>query len=400
MVLRDRNHASIVIWSLCNELGCLSDSPTGHVIASQFKQAIYYADLSRAVTGNIVQRPYLGGRLIDEFGMSLDVAAFSHENENVPAYRLQSGWRSVGLGESGSCFFDRGAYAGRVRFGAGVLECTAADLATLALPYVFGAFSWTLNDYLGETYPTGWPSVSSHFGTFDLAGFAKESAGLYGAVWRACDAARVALANADWTAPVPVGATLDVAAYGCAPSIELFVNGVSAGAQPTAALAGGGAVWRGVVFAPGNVTAVARDAAGRALGAASLLSAGAPASLRLWVESPYRAPRNGSVIAADGADAALLGVSVLDAAGRLCPQAALNVTFTVQGPAAVYGEARQGGRESACAATHESSPFTPPPPSLPSARPQASQTETQMTTRRLRPRPGGSRFMDWRASSS
>ena len=143
MVLRDRNHPSVIVWSLCNELGCTADNPLGGQIAAQFKQAIYYADQSRAVTGNIVQRPYLSGRIIDEFGMQMDVASFSHQNDNIPAYRAINPWKAVGLGESGSCDFDRGEYAtnrstGHTGFGKGVIDCVATDLGTLQIPYNYG----------------------------------------------------------------------------------------------------------------------------------------------------------------------------------------------------------------------------------------------------------------------
>ncbi len=62
------------------------------------------------MTGNIVQRPYLSGRIIDEFGLQMDVAAFSHQNDNVPDYHATAPWKAVGLGESGSCECDRGEY--------------------------------------------------------------------------------------------------------------------------------------------------------------------------------------------------------------------------------------------------------------------------------------------------
>jgi len=55
MALRDRNHPSVVLWSLCNELGCTAGDPSGGIIAAQFKQAILEADASRPITGNTVQ---------------------------------------------------------------------------------------------------------------------------------------------------------------------------------------------------------------------------------------------------------------------------------------------------------------------------------------------------------
>jgi beta-galactosidase len=257
----------------------------------------------------------------------------------VPAFHAIAPWKPVGLGESGSCEADRGEYvgnrsAGHVSF-AGVLDCVSTNLDALAVPYAFGSYHWTMTDYLGET-AMGWPDVSSSFGVFDLAGFAKDSAVLLQTWWRG-DCTTVALSPTDWTAPVAPGAAIDVAALTCAPQAELFVNGVSQGVKPVALHRA--AVWPQVAFTPGNLTAVARDAAGAALGSATVLTAGAPAALRAWVESPYLAPRNGSVIAADGADVALIGVEVVDAAGVVCPRGAANISFSIAGPGVVYGVA-------------------------------------------------------------
>jgi len=286
-----------------------------------------------------VQTPYLSGRLVDEFAQAMDVQSFSHQFENVPAFHAVAPWKPLGLGESGSCEADRGEYAGNRSAGhvsfRGVLDCVAENLAALAVPYAYGSFHWTLTDYLGET-SGGWPDVSSAYGVLDLAGFPKDSARLLAAWWRG-DCAAVDVSPTDWTAPAAPGGAVDVAALTCAPRAELFLNGASLGAidvPPRRA-----AVWPKVPFAPGNLTVVARDAAGAALGSATVLTAGAPAARRAWVESPYLPPRNGSVIAADGADVALVGVEVLDARGVVCPTGAANVTFAVAGPGAVYGVA-------------------------------------------------------------
>ncbi len=172
---------------------------------------------------------------------------------------------------------------------------------------------------------------------YDLAGFPKDTIGAYLAWWAdpAAGCAAIHLTPTDWTAPVAPGDTLTVYAFTCAPSAELFVNGVSQGVQ--AVPPQGAAAWPRTVFAPGNLTAVAYDASGRALAVATALTAGPPAALRLWVEGGYLPPRNASVIAADGADVALLGLQVLDAAGLPVPAGSVNVSFAVQGPGAVAG---------------------------------------------------------------
>jgi len=277
----------------------------------------------------------------------MDVQSFSHEFANVPAFHALAPWKAVGLGESGSCESDRGEYgrtnrtAGHVGF-AGVLDCVADNLAALALPYTFGSFHWTFTDYLGET-ALGWPNVSSAFGVYDLAGFAKDSALLLSAYWRGQatgSCAAVALSPGDWTAPggAVAGDAVEVTALTCAPAAELFVNGASQGG-PRNATAFRGVVWPDVRFAPGNLTVVALDAGGTPLARATVLTAGAAAALRAWVESPYLPPRNGSEIAADGADVALIGVEVVDDAGVVVPGGAANVSFLVAGPAVVYGVA-------------------------------------------------------------
>ena len=206
-------------------------------------------------------------------------------------------------------------------------------------------------DYYGEIYPfsSPTPDVSSHFGIFDLAGFPKDGVGYYFAWWRSdapgpCDdpsapgGVPLAVSPSEWTAPVPVGAPIDVTVTTCATAAALFVNGVRQG-PPRPMPRFGYLTWPAVAFAPGNVTAVAYDAAGAAVATRTVATAGAPFALAAWVEDVYRGGRNGSVIAADGRDAALIGVELRDAAGRAVPNADVNVTFAVSGPGALIGVA-------------------------------------------------------------
>ena len=288
-----------------------------------------------------MQTPYLSGRLVDPFAQVMDVQSFSHQFENVPEYHNIAPWKAVGYGETGSCQCDRGYFGatnksvGAFGFG-GVLDCVVENLQALAIPYSFGGYSWTLTDYLGET-SLGWPDVSSHFGAFDLAGFPKDTVALYKTWWApgACDS--VVISPSDWSAPTAVGSPIDVAAFSCAASVALYLNGEARGTQAVSPL--GYVSWAGVPFQPGNLTAGALNAAGAVVGSTTVLSAGPPAALRAWVESPYLPPRDGTIIAADGADAALIGVQVIDAAGNPCPLGMVNVSIAIQGPAELYGVA-------------------------------------------------------------
>lgn len=121
-------------------------------IAVQFKISLYNADNSRPITGNTVQRPYLSGRLVDEFAQAMDVQSFSHQFENVPAFHAIAPWKAVGLGESGSCECDRGEFQPRsnrttgVSGFDGVVSCIVENLQNLAIPYSYGSYSWTLMD--------------------------------------------------------------------------------------------------------------------------------------------------------------------------------------------------------------------------------------------------------------
>lgn len=361
MVLQARNHPSIVVWSLCNELGCVADSPDGGALGVAFKLALYAVDPSRPVTGNTVQSPYLEGRLVDAFSQAMDVQAFSYEYGAYSAYKAAVPWKAVGGGESASCVTDRGYYgppngtAGHLGPSAngGLFACAQAGWEPAATaPYVFGNFAWTGLDYYGEVYPLSAPDVSSHFGIFDLAGFAKDGADYYRAWWRpdapaACDdpaapgGVPLAVSPSEWTAPVAAGAPVDVTVTTCATAADLFVNGVRQGppGPPRPVPRFGFLTWNAVAFEPGNVTAVAYDASGRVVATRAVVTAGAPFALAAWVEAGYRGGRNGSVIAADGRDAALVGASVVDRAGRAVPNADVNVTFTVAGPGVVVGVA-------------------------------------------------------------
>jgi hypothetical protein len=349
MVVRDRNHPSIVIWSLCNELGCASDSPTGDSLAAQFKTAILGADKSRPITSNTVQRPYLQNHDVDAFAQAMDVQSFSYEYDAYTSYHQAAPWKPVGGGEAGSCITDRGYFAADANGHVGpssrdLFGCLQEGWKHAAiLPFVYGNFLWTGFDYAGETYPTGWPARSSHFGNWDNCGFPKQGVGFLHSWWRdfpaGCSGENVHafISPDDWTAPVAVGSPVDVVVTTCAASVSLFVNGEPANPASLPVSMFGFAKWPAVTFTPGKLTAVAYSEGGAVVATQTVLTAGAPFALRAWVEDVYQPPRNGSQIAADGQDVALIGVEIVDANGVRVPNADVVVTFQVLGPAAVVG---------------------------------------------------------------
>jgi beta-galactosidase len=106
MVLRDRNHPSVMIYSLCNEGGCEIGAPYGAVIAAQFKSVINAADPSRPITGN----SEWGIGSTDTFTNIMDVFTCSYSYSTYSTYHQTHPWKPVMGGESASCTSDRGYY--------------------------------------------------------------------------------------------------------------------------------------------------------------------------------------------------------------------------------------------------------------------------------------------------
>jgi hypothetical protein len=200
---------------------------------------------------------------------------------------------------------------------------------------------------MGE--PGRFPHVSSSFGAIDLAGFPKAGASWFRARWlaniSASDAGRpplpAATANSvhiveSWRAPAS-GSTRSINVYSNAPLVRLLVNGAPAGAPaPTSAA---GASFPAVPYAPGTLLAQALAADGATvLATHSRSSWGAPARVLLTVDAPSPATGTGGALYLDGGDVALIRATIVDAAGEVCADAALPVTFAVTaGPGRVWG---------------------------------------------------------------
>ena len=161
-------------------------------------------------------------------------------------------------------------------------------------------------------------------------GFEKDSASYYKAWWLPSGSTYLKLVPLDWNSPVPVGQPITLRAYTGAASVEAFVNGVSIGKQTVKPLYV--VSWPAVPFQPGNISAVAYDGNGNVVATTSVVTTGPPASIQVTQVSI-----GPSTYAADGQDVALFTVAIVDAQGRVVPDAGNVLTFTTTGPGAIYG---------------------------------------------------------------
>lgn len=189
------------------------------------------------------------------------------------------------------------------------------------LPFIGGQFIWSGFDYIGEPTPYGWPARSSYFGVVDLAGFPKDVYYLYQSEWTDGPMLHV-FPHWNWEP----GQQVDLWAYfNQADEAELFVNGVSKGVRTKGK--DFHTMWR-VPFEPGEVCVVTRRDGEEVL-SETIRTVGEPAALRLTADR--------KVLMADGRDLSFITVDVVDADGNLCPLADNLVQFEVSGPAFIAG---------------------------------------------------------------
>lgn len=334
LVRRDRNHPSVAVYSLCNENGCGEDdgdegAPPGAVagaaLAARAVARVRALDATRPVVANGHDNSGANGTIM----AALDAIGLSYADTDRAHAAFPA--KPIFNGESASCQSTRGDTGSA----AGVLACSAKAWGDIeARAYSAGTWGvWAGFDYRGES---SWPSVSSYYGVLDLAGLAKPAAAFY-RVWWGLAAGHVGAAsrvelNPPWAGYAP-GAPVGITAVAAAAAAQLTVNGAAVGArQPIARL--GFAAWT-VPFAPGNYSVETFDAAGARLGVATSATPGAPAALRLELAAGGSGP--GGALAATRGDAALVTVSVVDAAGARLPWATDAVALAAGGAGRLVG---------------------------------------------------------------
>jgi beta-galactosidase len=357
MLRRDRNHPSIIMWSIGNEILEQSD-PEGWKVAKRLTEICHEEDRTRPVTAGFNQAD---NAIKNGLAAQVDIPGFNYQARNYERFLKEHPDWTIVATETSSAVSSRGVYHlpidKYVKHES--LQITSYDViapewayepdvefdALERSPQVLGEFVWTGFDYLGEPTPyfgwretpnpKDWPARSSYFGIVDLAGFPKDRYYLYQSVWTKEPMVHV-LPHWNWAGRE--GQAIPVVAYTNCDEVELFLNGKSLGrkrrgGEPMEIPVGKNVsddlkfkskyrlLWQ-VPYEPGTLKVVGLRE-GKAVAAQEMRTAGAPARIALV---PDR-----KTIDADGSDLSFVTVRVEDKDGNLCPLADTLVRFKIEG---------------------------------------------------------------------
>jgi beta-galactosidase len=358
MIRRDRNHPSIIMWSIGNEVGEQYTDHEGAALARRLHAISRDEDPTRPTTLSMnYAKPHM------PLPAEVDIISLNYQGEGIrqdpefegtdrirtppqyPGFHQAFPDKVILTSESASAFSSRGVYffpvhpadSSIVRDGRGgdtklqqvsSYELYAVDFGSSAdkvfgsldrHPYVAGEFVWTGFDYLGEPTPY-YGARSSYTGILDLAGFRKDRFWLYQSRWR--PDLRMAHILPHWTWPERVGQVTPVHVFTSGDEAELFVNGKSQGRRMKAPFTYR-LRWDEVRYEPGEVRVVSYKA-GKEWARAAVRTAGQAAKLE--------ASADRTTIAGDGRDLSFVTVRIADKAGVDVPRSMQRVRFTVEGP--------------------------------------------------------------------
>jgi beta-galactosidase len=324
-VARDRNHPSVIIWSIGNEVAQAGDKAAVQKLITSVHAKDTTRPTIQAYAAWVGVDSITG--LEDLVGINYDPSRYDSVHTSNPAYKMLASETSSALRSRGvynnnnnqqSSYDD--AWAG---WGASA-EASWKNVNTRA--WIAGEFIWTGFDYIGEPTPFEWPSKSSYFGAIDTATFPKDIFYFYQSKWNASGPTMVHIVPMNWTNWTN-GQSVKVLVYTNADSVELFLNDKSQGSK-TMDIANTGKLQWSVPFASGTLEARASKG-GTVVAKDTLKTAGAAAALALKADR--------AAIAADGRDLSFVEVDIVDAQGVIVPQANNRVDFTISGPGALVG---------------------------------------------------------------
>jgi beta-galactosidase len=328
-VRRDRNHPSVVLWSLANEEWSAQETAAGAQVAARMQATVKHLDPTRPVT-------YAAPMGNDFRGINgvIEVRGWNYHvgKENMDAYHAaHPSQPNVGT-EQGSTVCTRGIYSNDKQLGyvsayddnSPTWSNTAKQWWSFfdARPWLSGGFVWTGFDYRGEPTPYGWPCINSHFGILDTCGFPKDNFWNYQAWWTPEPVLHLL---PHWSWPGREGQAIDVRALSNCDDVELFLDGKSLGRQTMKRASE--LAWK-VAYHPGTLSAKGYKG-GEVVAEAKVETTHAPSAVQLLADR--------ITIDADGEDVAAVTIAVVDDHGRTVPDAANAVSFTVDGPGRIIG---------------------------------------------------------------
>ncbi|KAG7359270.1 beta-galactosidase [Nitzschia inconspicua] len=365
LVLRDRNHPSVIIWSFCNENGCEGDHEAG---GPAFQNVTDTFDGTRPTLANMFS-------FNDLLSNTVTIQGFSHQSrEKLDECHATLPRKPILMSECCSCNTMRGEDEGcetikdnphytcdQKAFNGRCLEnlVNASDGAE----YSSGTFVWTLFDYYGEP-PSAGLTVSSSYGQYDLCGFPKAAASWFRTQWLLEDPDDESGRNrADkpfpvdnlnevyivesWESPdnwnVTKGnKTRTIHAYSNAPNVEIFLNDESQGVQEVSRMTSNPGTYTEfeIPWHAGSLKAVARSKNGTAVAQTSKFTNGKPGALLLSLDCPSLSTGTGEALFLDGQDVALVRATIVDAVGQTVHISTHNITFQIlSGPGRIVGTA-------------------------------------------------------------
>ena len=361
-LLRDRNHPSIFVWSIGNEIP-EQWNENGVTIAKELAAITRQYDKTRPLTAamnppvnmniddvtlqfeknNVQINPLAASGVLDLIGYNYAHQTYEHHQKNFPntpfiATETTSGLQTRGYYDSVSDTIKKWPVSWDKKFEGGNPGNTVSAYDQVQTPwgstheatwkvikkhdFLSGMYIWTGFDYIGEPTPYEWPSISSYFGIVDLAGFPKDVYYMYQSEWTDKTVLHI-FPHWNWKP----GQTVDVwAYYNKADEVELFLNGKSVGIRSKK---GDDlhVMWR-IPFQAGTLKAVSRKN-GKTVLETEIKTAGNPSNLQLTADRGN--------IKADGNDLSFITVDILDAKGVLAPNANNEINFSLKGNGKIVG---------------------------------------------------------------
>ncbi len=347
MVLRDRNHPSIIAWSIGNEIREQFDT-TGISITKELAGIVKELDKTRPVTSALTEQDPEKNNIYKSG--ALDLISFNYKHKEYLDFPNNYPGQKMIASENMSALSTRGHYdmpSDSMRIWPSAYNAPLVgandDYTVSAYDHVYaywgathedtwnvvknndfisGMFIWSGFDYLGEPIPYPWPARSSYLGIIDLAGFPKDAYYLYQSEWTDKTMLHI-FPHWNWEK----GQDIDVwAYYNNADEVELFLNGKSLGTHKKEE-GKFHVMWR-VKFEPGTIKAVSRKD-GQVVLEKEIHTDGEPYKVELIADR--------DVINADGTDLSFITVKIVDEDGNMIPDADNLVHFDVEGNGFIAG---------------------------------------------------------------